>query len=217
MSYNVYLVDYMGMTRNHHGIFVETHESGDRTGYLYQVTGNIQTGMIHEHKKAKQPEMSNSFGGLKQLIGTVTPENYVHIRSVVNSVPPPKKQFNGPKKIYPNEPLRRCQEWTQEAIQALTDRGILLSPNSGSSSSSGSYWTYSDNDKRYYHTNTDGTTEWAPEASGSGSSSNRGTSQPRNSGTASSSHSYWTYSDKYKRYYHTNADGTTEWAPEGSG
>jgi len=91
MSFNVYLVDFMGMPRNHHGIFVETHEDGDKTGYLYQVTGNIQTGMIHEHKKAKQPEMSNSFGGLKQLIGTVTPNNYVYIRSVVNGVPPPKK------------------------------------------------------------------------------------------------------------------------------
>jgi len=110
MSFNVYLVDCMGMPRNHHVIFVETHEDGDKTGYLYQVTGNIQTVMIHEHRKAKQPEIPNSFGGLKQLIGTFTPNNYVHIRSVVNGVPPPKKQFNGLKKIYPNDPLRRCQE-----------------------------------------------------------------------------------------------------------
>ncbi|KAH7333397.1 hypothetical protein BKA65DRAFT_43976 [Rhexocercosporidium sp. MPI-PUGE-AT-0058] len=121
--------------------------------------------MIHEHKKAKQPEMSSSFGGLKQLIGTVTLNNYVHIRSVVNGVPPPKK-------IYPNEPLRRCQEWTNEAIQALTDRGILQPPSSGSSAPT-PYWIYSDKYQRYYHTRGDGTTEWAPEASGSSSQSSR--------------------------------------------
>lgn len=110
-----------------------------RTGYLYQVSGNIQTGMIHDHKKTKQPEASNSFDGLKQLIGSVTHNNYVHICSIVNGIPPPKKRFDGPKKIYPKEPLKLCQEWTNEAIQALTDHGILQPPNSGSSSSD-PYW-----------------------------------------------------------------------------
>jgi hypothetical protein len=75
MPFNVYLVDSMGMPRNHQAIFVETHEDGDKTGYLYQVTVNLQTGMIHEHRKTIQPEMINSFGDLKQLIGTVTPNN----------------------------------------------------------------------------------------------------------------------------------------------
>jgi hypothetical protein len=143
MSFNVYLVDYMGMLRNHHCIFVETHEDGPKTGYVYQVTGNIQTGMIHEHRKAEQPEISNNFGGLKRLIGTVPSNNYVNIRIAVNSIPPPKKQFDGPKKIYPDEPLRRCQEWTYEAIQTLIDRGILQLPISGSPASS-PHWIYSD-------------------------------------------------------------------------
>ena len=132
--------------------------------------------MIHEHKPTKQPEFSNNFGGLKQFIGTVTRDNYIHIRSIVNSVPPPKKQFNGPKKINPSEPLRRCQEWTSDAIQALTDRGILQ-PYSSGSSSSDSYWKYNDKHQRYYHTREDGNTEWAPEASGSASNSNSNASK----------------------------------------
>ena len=154
------------MPRNHHCIFVETHEDGPKTGYVYQVTGNIQTGMIHEHRKAEQPEISNNFGGLKRLIGTVPSNNYVNIRIAVNSIPPPKKQFDGPKKIYPNEPLRRCQEWTNEAIQTLIDRGILQLPIPRSPASS-PHWIYSDKCQRHYHTNEDGKIEWAPEASGS--------------------------------------------------
>ncbi|KAF8846716.1 hypothetical protein BDZ45DRAFT_608527 [Acephala macrosclerotiorum] len=46
MSFNIYLVNYMGMPSNYHAIFVETYEDRNKTRYLYQVTGNIQTGMI---------------------------------------------------------------------------------------------------------------------------------------------------------------------------
>ncbi|TVY50553.1 hypothetical protein LCER1_G008410 [Lachnellula cervina] len=167
MSFNVYLVEYSGMPRNHRGIFVETKEDGGRSGYLYQVTGDILHGMVYQHKPAKEPETSATFSGLKELIGTVTTNNYVHIRSVVDSIPPPKKQYDGFKKIFPNEPLRRCHEWTNEAIQALKDRGIIQRPVSPSTS----YWIYSDKYQRYCHVHEDGRTEWAPEASGSTSQS----------------------------------------------
>ncbi|TVY16826.1 hypothetical protein LARI1_G004454 [Lachnellula arida] len=134
MSFNVYLVESLGAPRNHRAIFVETEECGTGSGYLYQVSGNIQNGMIHAHKQTKQPETSPTFTGVKELIGTVTSSNYAHIRSVVDGIPAPKKQFDGPKKIFPNEPLRRCHEWTDEAIQALRDRGILQRPGSPSTS-----------------------------------------------------------------------------------
>lgn len=160
MSYNVYLVDYIGMPRNHHGIFVETHESGDKTGYLYQVSGSIQTGMVHEHKRARQPETSSSFGGLKNLLGIVTLDNYQYMRSTCDNIPPPEKQFNGPKRIYPNIPLRRCQEWTNEAIEALISQGVIEPPQT---STTASYWTWSDQYQRHYHEHSDGRTEWAPE------------------------------------------------------
>lgn len=35
------------------------------------------------------------------------------------------KQFNGPKRIEPSVPLRRCQEWTDESIRALKNEGAL--------------------------------------------------------------------------------------------
>lgn len=41
-------------------------------------------------------------------------------------IQPPKKQFDGPRRRYLDEPIRRCQEWTAEAIQALTSAGVLV-------------------------------------------------------------------------------------------
>jgi hypothetical protein len=122
MSYNVYKISYIGVPRDHHVIFVETNADG--TGHIFQVTGDIQTGMTHGHKVGKKPEDSASYVG-KEYIGTISTTSYARIESIVNSIEPPKKQFNGPNRINPQEPLRRCQEWTAEAIQALKDSGVL--------------------------------------------------------------------------------------------
>ncbi len=126
MSYAVYRVSYVGLPRDHHAIFIETHESGDGTGHIFQVTGNIQTGMTFEDKPAKQPESSASYAG-KTKIGNITAANYPQqVKTICQSIPPPKKQFDGPKKIYPAEPIRRCQEWTDDAIGALTEAQVVV-------------------------------------------------------------------------------------------
>jgi hypothetical protein len=122
MSYQVFLVSYLGAPRDHHAIFVETNS--DKSGQIFQATGNIQNGMTYESKPAKRPEDSASFVK-KELLGTVTTANYSRIDSVCKRIPPPAKQFNGPKRINPNVPLRRCQEWTQETVQALKNEGIF--------------------------------------------------------------------------------------------
>ncbi|WEW56709.1 hypothetical protein PRK78_002157 [Emydomyces testavorans] len=126
MSYNVYRVSSAGMPRDHHAIFVETNNPTTGCGHIYQVTGNIQTGMTYETKPASRPPEEDPSFLTKVLIGTVQaamhPDMY---RTVCCSVQPPKKQFDGPRRLFPQEPIRRCQEWTAEAIQALTDAGIL--------------------------------------------------------------------------------------------
>jgi hypothetical protein len=110
MSYNVYLVSNIGAPRDHHCIFVETND--DESGYIIQVTGNIQNGM--------------TFGFVgKEHIGTVSKDKYNEIQRVAETIETPKKQFDGPKRINPKEPLRRCQEWASEAVQALKDAGVL--------------------------------------------------------------------------------------------
>lgn len=122
MSYNVYLVAYQGFPRDHHAIFFETE--ADKSGTIYQVTGDIQKGMQLEHKMAKRPEESVSFVS-KTYVGTTSHANYASVAEICKTIEPPKKQFDGGRRLYPKEPIRRCQEWTAEAIEALKTKGII--------------------------------------------------------------------------------------------
>jgi hypothetical protein len=86
MTYQVFLVSCAGAPRDHQAIFVETNS--DKSGQIFQVTGNIQTGMRYESKPAKRPEESLSFVK-KELLGTVTTANYTGIDPACRRNPPP--------------------------------------------------------------------------------------------------------------------------------
>lgn len=122
MLCNVYRVSSLGVPMDHHAIFVETEE--DQSGWVFQVTGNIQNGMLHDNKPTKRPEDSLTYQG-KVLIGTVAAANFARVKPTCENIPAPKKQFEGARRLYPNEPLRRCQEWTRDAIDALIKAEIL--------------------------------------------------------------------------------------------
>lgn len=124
MSYEVCRISYAGMPRDHHAIFVRTGEHEPTSGHIFQVTGNIQTGMRFEDKSAKDPVLSGSYVS-HMTIGRVSVANYPHVLDICKNIPPPEKQFNGPRRIDPRKPLRRCQEWTAEAIAALVAARVL--------------------------------------------------------------------------------------------
>ncbi|KAK6611366.1 hypothetical protein H4I95_02162 [Botrytis cinerea] len=131
MSYPVYLVSSSGLPRDHHSIFIETNLHGPRTGHLYHVTGNIQTGMMHSHRASlTAPEEAPDFGGVKKLLGIVRVEKYKLVREIVDAIPAPGKQFEGPRRLDMQVPLRRCQEWVREAVDALREAGVLESVES---------------------------------------------------------------------------------------
>lgn len=161
MSYYVYRVAYLGAPRNHHAIFVETSDDG--SGVIIHVTGDIQNGMKFEQKAGRRPEESASFVE-KSLLGSVIIDNYYYIEEICRNIPPPKKQFNGPKRLYPKEPLRRCQEWTNEAIEALISNGVLQTEDLSGTE----YWIWSEQYQNWYHDNGDGTFEWAESGDDSG-------------------------------------------------
>lgn len=171
MSYYIYKVAYLGAPRDHHAIFVETDANGG--GVVFHVTGDIQNGMRFEMKAAKRPEDSASFVN-KTFLGWVVADNYQHIEGICRGIPPPKKQFNGAKKLYPKEPLRRCQEWTNETIQALTASGVLQTEETTASSAEASYWVWSEDYQNWYHDNGDGTFDWAQAGETSGKTSQGG-------------------------------------------
>jgi hypothetical protein len=122
MLYPVYLVSSVGAPRDHHKIFIEKNKSG--YGSTFQVTGNIQEGMKYQCNLYEKPEDSVTFIG-KSYIGTVDEGSLGRMSYVLENIPPPSKQFDGAKRMNLTEPLRRCQEWTKEAIQALKDEGLL--------------------------------------------------------------------------------------------
>ncbi|KAL3443695.1 hypothetical protein BJX65DRAFT_311669 [Aspergillus insuetus] len=99
ISYNIYGVASVGMPRDHHAIFVEVND-------------------------AEKPEDWVDYQD-KIYVGKVSVANYSQIQPICDAILPPKKQFDGPRRLYPTEPIRRCQEWTQEAIEALVAAGIL--------------------------------------------------------------------------------------------
>ncbi|EGC46625.1 conserved hypothetical protein [Histoplasma capsulatum var. duboisii H88] len=122
MSFEVYRVAYFGLPRDHHAIFVATND--DLSGDLFQVTGDIQNGMTFEHKPSKKPEESTSFQS-RVFVGKVSAANFSRVKPICEAIPPPKKQFQGPHQLYPEEPIRRCQEWTAEALEALVNEHVL--------------------------------------------------------------------------------------------
>ena len=118
--YNVYLVTYAGLPRDHHAILI--HEV-DGAGRVYQVTGNIQEGLSFETSTEK-PEESAEFPD-KTQIGTVTAANNQRIEGICQNVPSPKKHFDGHRRLYPTEKIRRCQQWNAETIEALRAAEVL--------------------------------------------------------------------------------------------
>lgn len=164
--YSVYLVAYLGAPRDHHAIFVETDaETG--AGIIIHVKGDIQRGMTFESKRGNRPEDSNSFVE-KTFLGLVSVNNYHHIEEICRTIPPPKKQFDGPRRLYPREPLRRCQEWTNEAIQILISNNILLNEEPAEMTEPG--WVWSEEYQNWYLVNEDGTFTWAESGENSGGS-----------------------------------------------
>lgn len=119
----VYLIESLGAPRNHHALFVQTNE--DETGSLFNVIGNIQSGMEFEAKELiEKPELSQTFVSMSRL-GSIEAGDLPRVEAICRSNPPPAKQFDGPKRIDKTKPLRRCQEWTIETVASLRAEGIL--------------------------------------------------------------------------------------------
>lgn len=122
-TYPVHLLTTLGLPRNHHAILIELTPSN--TYHIFQVSGNIQEGMAFNHKQITEaPEHASDFVDKKQ-IGTILVADLKKVQSIVEDDEPPPKQFDGPRRIRPDVPLRRCQEWTAEAVGRLRERGVL--------------------------------------------------------------------------------------------
>jgi hypothetical protein len=122
--YRVFHVLYLRVP-SHEAIFIETHEIGNLTGHLYHVVGNILEGMKYEDKEIQNPTHSASFEKMS-FIGVMLSSDIPRLDAVCRSVEIPGKQLNlRSKRLDPSKPLRRCGEWTADAISALHQQGIV--------------------------------------------------------------------------------------------
>ncbi|KAK4034988.1 hypothetical protein C8A01DRAFT_18299 [Parachaetomium inaequale] len=130
--YRVFLGFYLGLRGDHHGIYVETdvntnpvEPSQQNRGQLFHSRGSLQTGMHLEVKPVICPLFSVSGKAVQQL-GWVSRDNFrERIEEVCRGVPQPKKQFQLNKRLFPDEPLRHCQHWASDAVEALFHAGVL--------------------------------------------------------------------------------------------
>ena len=122
--YRVYHVLFLGEP-SHESIFIENHERGQSSGQLYHVIGNILNGMTYEEKMMGDPKDSASFEKMS-FIGVILSSDVPRLEAVCRSVEVPGRQLDlRGRRLDQSKPLRRCGEWTADAISALTQQGIV--------------------------------------------------------------------------------------------
>jgi hypothetical protein len=129
MAYNVYQTTYFLPNLNHVALYIET-DTATRTGFLFHAKGSIQDGMEFEMRSDHRPGSSKTFLG-RQFLGVVkSAANMVKFLEVCESIEVPKKQLDElGRKLFPDEEYRRCQEWVDEAVEALRESGALSLPD----------------------------------------------------------------------------------------
>lgn len=148
-EYKVYKVQHtLGMqdplmgdeTRYHNVLFVETEADGG--GQIFNVTGDLVSGMVYETESAQNPELSQTFFA-KEYLGRIRHEDYpARLDKVLRTLPPPPRQraFN-PRTMATEQiksdgsfyeaneqkpPYMKCTEWTEQlAIPALYQNQLL--------------------------------------------------------------------------------------------
>lgn len=127
MPYKVFKVFEININpdphRGHHAIFVEANADG--SGQIFQVTGNVQQGMMYENKPWPKPKTYIAFSH-KEPLGSVSEDEYIKMDEICATIPPPPKQYNLGKKLDPTVPLWNCQDWTTEAVQSLRAAKVLV-------------------------------------------------------------------------------------------
>ncbi|KAK4206763.1 hypothetical protein QBC37DRAFT_380775 [Rhypophila decipiens] len=124
--YPVWLVSYFSLQDlSHHVIFIQTDNDPDiEGGHRFHVMGSLQQGMdtkldcsIYYPLNTKSVEWMQHKGWLRH-------GDLERAREICSRVPPPAKQFRGARRLVKG-PLRHCQHWVAEALDAMRAEGVL--------------------------------------------------------------------------------------------
>lgn len=82
--------------------------------------------MYYSHKVVSLPPEEEPDFINQELLGLISVERYQNFEKIAVAIEPPKRQFEGAKRLVQRERLRRCQEWVGEVAKKLRSEGILL-------------------------------------------------------------------------------------------
>lgn len=127
----VYLCSYVSPgLYNHHTIFIVTDDDSNsrpKRGHRLHVIGNLQQGMEISIERDRPPPF-----GTPAAVGWVRHEGWIRHKDleraveICSGVPAPAKQFDGPRRLgQKGVPLRHCQHWAAEALDAMRAEGVL--------------------------------------------------------------------------------------------
>ncbi|TQV91138.1 hypothetical protein IF1G_10019 [Cordyceps javanica] len=123
--YPVYLVGEYGEPRNHHSLWVQT---ADGRGLVYNVIGPVNNGAMQYETRPTylHPSKSMTFVSMEEL-GRVSATDLPRMDAICRGNPAPIMQMRDGQLLYPDVPLRRCQEWTVVTIELLKQASVIVS------------------------------------------------------------------------------------------
>lgn len=123
--YTVFRIQEYGEPRNHHALWVQTAEA---RGVAFHVIGPVNNGAMQYETKPTyiHPSKSMTFVSM-QALGRVASHDLPRMDELCRGNGAPIMQMRDGERLYPDVPLRRCQEWTAETVALLRKAGVIVS------------------------------------------------------------------------------------------
>ncbi|KAM3427048.1 hypothetical protein MY4824_009670 [Beauveria thailandica] len=110
----VFLVQDYGELRNRHHLWAQTSEA---RGIIYNVIGPVNNSASQYETKPTyvHPSKSMTFVDM-HVLGQILSEGLPRMDEIRRGNQPPHRQMCDSELLYPDVPLRRCQEWTRRRL-----------------------------------------------------------------------------------------------------
>ncbi|KAM3522120.1 hypothetical protein MY4038_008757 [Beauveria bassiana] len=102
-------------------------QTGQARGIIHNVIGPVNNGAMQYETKPTyvHPSKSMTFVDMRAL-RKISSHHLPRMDEIRRGNQPPIRQMCDGELLYPDVPLRCCQEWTKETIELLKEAGVLV-------------------------------------------------------------------------------------------